>query len=244
MSYLTRSISGYYNTSKMLSDKIFINALIISVVFHMFLVIGLPQWKGFARKKSEEPIIKLTYYADRKVPIDSRLIARTQTGKYPLPQTQAKKKFSAQIEKQGLAKPISRQDVHEKIKIRTAKADAKALDRHISIDNAMLISHDEKDLSSEPVYLTYYNAVRSSIYKRANANKPYYSMEGVVKLVFTLARNGQLLNAGIAQDVSTRNPVLQKHALASIKRAAPFPAFHKSMNEQQLTLRLTISFEK
>jgi len=226
----------------MLSDKIFINALIISVVFHMFLVIGLPQWKNFARKKQEEPITKLTYYADRKVPIDSSLIAKMQTKKYPL--KQVKKKFSAQIEKQGLAEPVSRQKVHEKIKIRTTKVGTKTLDRHISIDSAMLISHDEKDLSSEPVYLTYYNAVRSSIYKRANANKPYYSTEGVVKLVFTLARNGRLINAGIVEGESTRNPVLQKHALASIKRAEPFPAFHESMREQQLTLRLTISFEK
>ena len=242
MRRLTGSVSRYYNTSNMLSNKIFINALIISVVFHMFLVIGLPQWKNFARKKPEEPIIKLTYYADRKVPIDSSLIAKTQTKKYPL--KQAKKKFSAQIEKQGLAEPVSRQKVHEKIKIRTTKVGTKTLDRHISIDSAMLISHDEKDLSSEPVYLTYYNAVRSSIYKRANVNKPYYSTEGVVKLVFTLARNGRLINAGIVEGESTRNPVLQKHALASVKRAAPFPAFHESMNEQQLTLRLTISFEK
>ena len=242
MSCLTESELRYYNTSKMLSDKIFINALIISVVFHMFLVIGLPQWKNFARKKPEEPIIKLTYYADRKVPIDSSLIAKTQTRKYPL--KQAKKKFSAQIEKQGLAEPVSRQKVHEKIKIRTTKVGTKTLDGHISIDSAMLISHNEKDLSSEPVYLTYYNAVRSSIYKRANAHKPYYSMEGVVKLVFTLARNGRLINAGIVEGESTRNPVLQKHALASIKRAEPFPVFHESMNEQQLTLRLTISFEK
>jgi len=241
MTYLTHSVSRYYNTSKMLSDKIFINALIISVVLHMLLFVGLPRWKNFARKKPEEPI-KLTYYADRKAPIDSRLIAKTQTKKYPLPQT--RKKLSSRIEKQGLAEPVSRQKVHEKIKIRTVKAEAKALDSHISVDNSMLISHDEKDLSSEPVYLNYYNAVRSRIYKRANANKPYYSMEGVVRLVFTLARNGRLLNAGIVEDESTQNPVLQKHALASIHRAAPFPAFHSSMDEQQLTLRLTISFEK
>jgi len=242
MSPLTHSVSRYYNTSKMLTDKIFINALIISVIFHIFLVVGLPHWKNFTRKIPEEQPIKLTYYADRKVPIDSKLIAKTQTKKNPLPSE--KKQSLLKAEQQELIKPLTRQAIHEKIKIRTSKAESEALAKPLFVDSSMLISTDEKDLSSEPVYLNYYNAVRLSIYKRANANKPYYSMEGVVKLVFTLARNGTLLSAGILESSSTRNPVLQKHALASIKRAAPFPKFHESMNEQQLTLRIAISFEK
>lgn len=241
MSYLTQSASRYYNTSKMLSDKIFINALIISIIFHIFLFTSWPQLKDFARKEPKEPI-KLTYYAARKIPVDSKLIAKRQSKKYPMPSK--KKELSAKREQQGLIKPVLRQKVHEKIKLRTSKIEGKVLARHLSIDDAMLISHKEKDLSSDPVYLNYYNAVRSRIYKRANANKPYYSMEGAVRLVFTLARNGGLLNAGIIKDASTQNPILQKHALASIKRASPFPAFHESMKEQQLTLRLTISFEK
>ena len=69
-------------------------------------------------------------------------------------------------------------------------------------------------------------------------------MEGGVTLVFTLSRTGRLLNAGIVQEKSTKNPILQKHALSGIERAAPFSAFHESMKEQELTLRITISFEK
>lgn len=242
MSYLTYSVPRYYNTSKMLTDKIFINALIISVIFHIFLVIGLPHWKNFTRKIPEEQPIKLTYYADRKVPIDSKLIAKTQTKTNPLPSE--KKQPSLKVEQQELIKPLTRQAIHEKIKIRTSKLEGEVLAKPLYADSAMLIAYNEKDLSSEPVYLNYYNAVRLSIYKKANADKPYYSMEGVVKLVFTLARNGTLLSAGIIKSSSTQNPVLRKHALASIKRAAPFPKFHQSMKERQLALRLAISFEK
>jgi len=242
MSYLTEPAFKHYNTSMMLTDKIFINALIISILFHIFLFIPIPPFKDLIRTKPKEPI-KLTYYAAGKIPIDSKLIAKVQTKKYPL--SSGKKQLSAKVEQQGLARPLITQEVREKVKISASKVEDKAfLATHLSTDSAMLISHKEKDLSSDPVYLNYYNAIRSRIYKSANANKPYYSMEGVVRLVFTLARNGRLLNAGIIKNASARNPVLQKHALASIKRASPFPVFHESMKEQQLTLRLTISFEK
>ncbi len=225
----------------MLSNKIFINALIISILFHIFLLVPWPQLKNFAREKSKEPI-KLTYYSARKIPIDSKLIAKVQTKKYPL--SSGKKQLSVKVEQQGLARPLITREVREKVKVRASKVEDKVLATHLSTDSAMLISHKEKDLSSDPVYLNYYNAIRLKIYKKANANKPYYSMEGVVRLVFTLASSGRLLNAGIIENASTRNPVLRKHALASIKRAAPFPAFHESIKERQLTLRLAISFEK
>jgi TonB family protein len=225
----------------MLSNKIFINALIVSVLFHIFLLVPWPQLKNFAGEKPKEPI-KLTYYSAKKIPIDSKLIAKVQTKKYPLPSE--KRQLSAEIEQQSLARPLITREVREKVKIRASKVEDKALAMHLFTNRAMLISHKEKDLSSEPVYLNYYNAIRLKIYKRANANKPYYSMEGVVRLIFTLAKNGRLLSAGIIKNTSTRNPILRKHALTSIKKAAPFPAFHESIKEQQLTLRLTISFEK
>jgi len=116
--------------------------------------------------------------------------------------------------------------------------------RHITSDEKVLISHKEKDLTDEPAYLDYYNAVRSKIYKAANANKPYYFMEGQVSLLFILARDGRLLNATVLDDGSTANPILRRHALSGINRASPFPPFHESIKEDHLTLRLTISFEK
>ena len=241
MSHLTQPAFKHYNKSMILTDKIFRNALIVSILFHVFLLVPIPQFKDLIRTEPEEPI-KLTYYATGKIPIDSKLIAKVQTKKYPL--SSNKKQLSTKIEQHSLAKPLVTCQVREKIKISASKMEDKALTTHLSTDKPMLISHKEKALSSTPVYLNYYNAIRSRIYKRANANKPYYSMEGVVKLVFTLARDGRLINAGIITNTSARNPVLQKHALASIKRASPFPVFHESMKEQQLTLRLTISFEK
>ncbi len=230
----------------MLKDRIFINALIVSMLFHALLVTGLPKLRDFAKAKPQKPL-DVTYCPSRKAPIDSELIARKQTKRRPLPKP--RKQPAVKAQKKQLAEPAVKQDVHERLELKVAGAGKEeVLIEHPAEqtpeNTQVLISHRDKDLSSEPVYLNYYNAVRSKIYKRANASKPYYAMEGTVRLVFVLARNGILLRAALKTDKSTPNPILQKHALASIKSSAPFPAFHKSMKEQELTLYLTISFEK
>lgn len=227
----------------MLADRIFINALIVSLVFHIFLFTGLPHFRNLARPKPEEPI-EVTYYSAKKVPIDSKLIAETETKKRPFSPANVKKLAVSADMPQQLATPALKQDTYEKIKLETLDVKDTSLAEALSAESQMLISHEDRDFSSEPVYLNYYNAIRSRIYKRANANKPYYYMEGTVKLVFTLARDGTLLDLGIIEQSSTGNPVLKSRALTSIRRSAPFPPFHESMKEELLTLRLAISFEK
>ena len=228
----------------MLMDKIFINALILSVIFHISLLTGLPHFRNFARLQPEEPV-EVTYYSVRKVPIDSKLIAKAETKKHPPNPAESKRlPVSADTAQQQLAKPALKQALHEEVNLDVSDTKDSFLAESISADNNVLISHESKDFSSEPVYLNYYNAIRSRIYKRANADKPYYYMEGTVKLIFTLAGNGALLNVSVIEGSSTSNPVLKNHALTSIRRAAPFPPFHESMKERYLTLRLTISFEK
>jgi TonB family protein len=247
----------------MTSDNIFINALIASVILHIFILVPMPHMSRIAEvKTSQEP--ELTYQPDRKIPIDSKLIAEKPTEKPVIPPKAEKPQAQqpASAIKQASVKPgkIQEQPVSadpavaskalEKIKLQekktpnastTIKAD---LPKPGISDNSMLISDDRTDLSSDPIYLDYYNAVRSQIYKSAQVNKPYHFMEGGVSLIFTLSREGRLVSSSIIEEKSTKNPILQRHALASIEYASPFSPFHESMKEGELTLRITISFEK
>jgi len=226
----------------MLSDRIFKNALIVSVIFHIFIFYNWPPLGNLAILKPSQDI-KLTYYPLRRVPEVSKFIAKKQK-KGSLAMDGTGKGGYATTKKRELARPLS--DLRARDKFHTKKdaiEENKAL-LHIPSDAKILISHNEKDFSSEPTYLNYYNGVRAKIYKAANANKSYYFMEGEVRLAFTLARSGSLLKVAIVEEGSTTNPILRSHALMSVKRASPFVPFLDSMKEDHLTLRLTIAFEK
>ena len=224
-------------------DKIFKNALIFSIILHMFIFIGLPKIGDMKRCDIQDDT-ELTFLPDKKIPIDSNLIAEKQT-KNPLSSLPGIESTHERIEKREQpVRPFTPRQAHETIKVNVSdKPELIHSEKPVSDDN-MLISYQEKDLSSDPIYLDYYNAVRSRIYKSAQNNRPYYFAEGGVSLVFTLSKTGSLVSVGIIPEKSTNNPTLQRHALVSIERAGPFAPFHESMQQQELTLRITISFEK
>ena len=226
----------------MSSDKIFVNALIASFILHIFLFVPLPHI-GSAIKLQKPEETEFVYRPERRVPIDSKLIAEKPTEK-PIVPAKAERPQEQTANASRPPKPETKTETYEKILPSASPASGVISIKPAAADTSMLIADDKKDLSSEPVYLDYYNAVRSQIYRSAQASKPYYFMEGGVTLVFTLSRTGRLLNVGIIQEKSTKNPILQKHALSSIERASPFSSFHESMKERELTLRITISFEK
>lgn len=227
----------------MLADRVFKNALIVSVIFHIFIFYNWPPLRNLPILKTYEEL-EVTYYSVKKAPPVPDLIDKQQRmGKSSLPATA--KSNLADFKGEDLAKPAPHLKIAlEKPRLKALEVEKDNFIRHIPSKEKMLISHKQKDFSDEPTYLNYYNAVRSKIYKAANANKPYFFMEGEVRLIFTVARDGSLVKSAILKEGSTQNPILRNHAAMSIKKASPFPPFHESMEEDHLTLRLTISFEK
>ena len=226
----------------MLSDKIFIKALVLSCILHLSIFLNWPMIERRSVENQQKPL-EVTYYSSKKAPIDSKLIKEKNIiNKKPFVTPEILEKSSL-LNQQNL-EHLAKKDTDNPVRIKSQKPKQTDIIRHIRDDMDILISHKEKDLSSEPTYITYYNSVRAKLYKSANASKPYYFMEGDIKIAFTLRRDGTLVDASIIQEQSTRNPILQKHALMSIQRALPFEPFHTSIKEDQLTLRVTISFEK
>ena len=232
----------FFLFTKYFSDKIFVNALIVSCVLHLTILINWPIVKRLS-VENQQKLLEVTYYTVKKAPIDSKLIKEKNIIKKK-PSVAPKILEKSSLSKQQKLEPLALKDTDNPIRVKLQKLDKPDMIRHISNDTDVLISHKEKDLSKDPTYITYYNSVRAKLYKSANANKSYYFMEGDIKIAFTLRRDGTLVDASIIQEQSTRNPILQKHALMSIQRALPFEPFHTSIKEDQLTLRVTISFEK
>jgi protein TonB len=68
------------------------------------------------------------------------------------------------------------------------------------------------------------------------------SRSGTVKLVFVVAANGKVVTAKIA--ARSGNPAFDREALATLRRAAPFPAFPKGVAKRSLTFSVPIRFTR
>lgn len=209
----------------------------------MFFLYNWPPLRNLSVLKPPPPEIEVTYHPARKAPVFSELIdekQRLSTATAPV----VRKAASTAINKTVAAKPEFDLKRSDKPALEILKIESDKKSTTILSEDKMLISHEKKDLSEEPTYLNYYNAVRAKIYKAANASKPRYYMEGDVRVVFTLRKDGSLINTAVAGEGSTTNPILRNHALMSIRKASPFPPFHASIKERELILRITISFER
>ena len=230
----------------MKSDRLFINALMVSVLFHALLFLNKTPLRDAPILKKPNRIEVTYYHLARQTPPVSGLIAQRDKGS-GRPAPPAARASQPVSKENAMAKPMFDLKA-DKPHIKSIEIEAdnpvKRAPSQKSIQKSMFISYAEKDFSNEPVYLSYYNAVRAKIYKIANTEKPYNFMEGDVRLIFTLSRDGTLVKADIIDEGSTTNPILRNHALMSIKKAAPFPPFHESIKEGELILRQTISFEK
>jgi len=235
------------------------------MLFHLFIFYQWPGLKWLPILKTYNKI-EVTYYPIKKMPqlseikneekngkrinpddkiqLTPKAIAKQQEKVRSVSASETKRDLADSI-KGGLVKPtVSLKGSLEKPRFSWLETEKDNLSKNIPSEEKMLIYNKDKDLSYEPAYLNYYNTVRTRIYKIATANKPYYDREGEVRLVFTIAKNGDLVKVAIIKESSTLSPTLRNHALTSIKKASPFPPFLEAMKDGDVTLRLTISFEK
>jgi len=190
-----------------------------------------------------DKVTELNYYPVSKAPPVADLAAHeNKMGRSSVPAEKPSLPVKRSISLSKPAMPLKGDP--EKPVFEPVEVDKADFIEYIPSGEKMLISHQGKDLSSDPTYLTYYNVIRSKIHRTANATKPYHFREGAVKLKFTITSDGGLKRCEILPNSTAQNRMLRRHALYSIKRAAPFPPFLNAMNENELTLILVISFER
>lgn len=93
-------------------------------------------------------------------------------------------------------------------------------------------------------YINYFSLIRERIRARLKANYRNYHREGEAQLLFVLNADGALVAAEADKAVSTASDALINIALVSIREAAPFPRFPKSLSLPQMSFNLVVSFKK
>jgi len=93
-----------------------------------------------------------------------------------------------------------------------------------------------------PSYQNYYGNVREKIRKSAYDNYKQ-AAQGDVFISFIVSRNGSLKAVKIMEEKSTGSAYLKETASRSVLNAAPFSAFPKELDYDELTFNVMISFE-
>lgn len=82
---------------------------------------------------------------------------------------------------------------------------------------------------------------QAALWRKIDANRPRgVNLSGTVLILFRLSENGELHFAEVSQ--SSGNILLDKIALRSVRRAAPFPIPPKGIPDAALTFKIPINF--
>jgi protein TonB len=89
---------------------------------------------------------------------------------------------------------------------------------------------------------SYFARVQAHLARQAYPSEARASgVSGVVRVIFSLGRDGRVLSVSLAQGSGTS--VLDQAALAVVRRAAPFPPFPADIRESRLDLGAPIRFD-
>ncbi|MFA4983936.1 MAG: TonB family protein [Candidatus Omnitrophota bacterium] len=229
----------------MLSDRIFLTALAISIFIHGVIIFHAPGFNPFCfnlKKKAEENT-EIRYL--KKEPEINDIRQKTPR-KADLP-LKIPSRFSASrvapppfinIDKETLArkdrKILSRQPEFNKPVL--TKPDVIAVKKRITMPAVDI------DKINNPSYLSYYQIIREKVRRAAYQNYTHNDT-GEVYLSFVVSRNGFLSDMRLVEEKSSASSYLREIALRSIREASPFPAFPKDLDYPRLSFNVIISFE-
>lgn len=95
---------------------------------------------------------------------------------------------------------------------------------------------------NNPVYINYYQIVRSRIRDRAYANYERFE-SGEVYLTFMLDSQGSLKRIKIIEERTRANQYLRQISMRSIEESNPFPPFPSDLQYPELSFNVIISYE-
>ena len=95
---------------------------------------------------------------------------------------------------------------------------------------------------NNPLYLNYYQLVRSRIKDQAYRNYTEYT-SGEVYLTFVLLSDGTLKQLKLIEEKTSAEDNLRQIGMKSIRESNPFPAFPADLKYPELSFNVVISFE-
>jgi len=221
----------------MFSDRVFTISLVLSFALHGVIMLQNPNFSPFENNRKEEKLE--VSYVKKKEPQPKRLANKSEPFlKLDSRITMNKKLPPPLPEKNNIFKK-DRTAIIPDIQFNKpslTKPDIIAIKKRISI------TPTDVDMKNNVNYIAHCQIVREKI--KRNLYQNYTGSEtGEVEISFLISREGSLLDSRVIEEKSTPNKRLQRIAIESLKDAAPFPNFPKSLDYQQLSFNLTVSFE-
>jgi outer membrane biosynthesis protein TonB len=205
-------------------------ALTLSLVFHAFVITGMPniilrKTNNLGEKKETQPLREI-----KMMPQDITKIkkepSRRDSGADPEPLPYIENIMTKLIKNDNLTDLTKPQILEKPIK-------------EITISE---ISPANQSLKNNPAYMDYYRLIRERI--RANAYANYnYNKKGEVSLTFLIFHDGSLHDVSLNPE-SIEDATLRKIAIKSVKESAPFPSFPAELQKySKLQFKIPIYFK-
>jgi len=226
----------------MFSNKVFLAALLFSVVLHGAILLQNPDFNlQFLPKDQAKKEVEVFYVKKAEPPKESPKspsLKREQLLKLPPKISIDRSMAPPFIDKENMLKashPIKpREQVFDKPAL--AKADILAIKKKISLPPI------DTNKIKNPSYISYYQLVREKI-KRAAYQNYTGTEEGEVTITFVISAEGALKDLRLVEEKSSQSSYLTEIALSSVRDASAFPGFPKELDYPQLSFNLAITFE-
>ena len=185
-----------------------------------FEIRDVPEWGNIPQSKNEERLSVVQAKAPvTKAPISAPV---------PLPLERGKPSYPIEIPKPKLVeRSVPIPSGHEKEQ---------------SLREAVLYQEMNIKLK-DPVFATYYQAIREKIRKSAKRRYEGKRDSGDVSIGFTLFSNGRLKEVSVLRETSQTVSNLRTLAVQSLVDASPFPSFPERFEREQLSFLVVLTFE-
>ena len=118
-----------------------------------------------------------------------------------------------------------------------------ALTQKPQIPDSIDLSNLTQLSTNAVAYVDYFRLLRERIRQAALRRYPSRNIQGEVFLTFTVTADGAVPDAHVLESKSTPDVGLRTAGLESLREAAPFPPFPKTLNRPQMTFHIIISYE-
>jgi len=224
----------------MFKDKIFLTAILISLITHGVILFQNSNLSSFAANKNNQKV-EVSYIKqvrEVKSEFKAHLVKNEPFLKIDQKITADKSVPPPYVDKESIfknANTISSREV-DFAKPAFANPDVIAIKKKITVPPLNL------DKINNPSYISYYQIVREKIKRAAYQN---YTRQdtGEVYLSFIISNDGFLKDSRLVEEKSTSIQYLREIALRSLRDASPFPNFPKDLNYPSLSFNVVISFQ-
>ncbi len=234
------------------NNRIFVFALVFSIVFHALVVVDWPFYGHLFSLKSQINDVQITYLKAEKEPLPV------------LPQKEpevASKRSSPQEESMPPVKMVTQEPAKSLLpKTETAAPGriAQARKEEIKTEKKPLTEPKPTVVIKEPIIqkpettafvnlkdlqlvpASYSQTVRGRIIGNLDSEKA--EAEGDVYIRFVITSKGELKELSIIDERSTKNGLLRAAAFEAVKNSSPFPRFPKDITIPEVTFTCQISF--